>query len=151
MVDGLSFVIEHIYGGGGGYWICDYIGVKESLDYTGSIHQIRRWSQELFGYEFAIIHRAASMMKDVDGLSRHIDILIHGFLTQANRMRVNDIALRSFAYSYDLFNTVPTNVVSLFPTLLYPLKHIPSFLHFPLFIIFQFTLLPNLLFNHIQF
>ena len=100
------------------YWICDYIGVKESLDYTGSIHQIRRWSQELFGYEFAIIHRAASMMKDVDGLSRHIDILIHGFLTQANRMRVNDIALRSFAYSYDLFNTVPTHVVSLFPTLL---------------------------------
>ena len=40
-------------------------------------------------------------MKDVDGLSRDIDILIHRHLTQASRMPVNDIALRPFSYSYD--------------------------------------------------
>ena len=66
--------------------------MKEILEYTGSIHQIRRWSKELFNYDFAIIHRASSMMKDIDGLSRHIDILIHHYLTQSSIMRLADIA-----------------------------------------------------------
>ena len=66
--------------------------MKEILEYTGSIHQLRRWSQELLGYEFAIIHRAASMMKDVDGLSRHIDVLIHRYLIQVRGMRLVDIS-----------------------------------------------------------
>ena len=55
------------------------------------------------GYEFAIIHRAASMMNDVDGLSRYIDILIHRYPTQASRMHLADIAKRPFAYSFDSF------------------------------------------------
>ena len=54
--------------------------MKEILEYTGSIHQLRRWSQEIFGYTFAIIHHAASMIKDVDGLTLHIDIFIHRYL-----------------------------------------------------------------------
>ena len=52
--------------GGEFYWICDCIAVKEILEYNGSIHQLRRWSHELLGYEFAIIYRASSMMKDAD-------------------------------------------------------------------------------------
>ena len=83
------------------YWICDCIAVKEILEYTGSIHQLRRWSQELLGYEFAIIHRAASMIQCVDDLSRYIDILIHRYLTQASSMHLADIAKRSFVYSFD--------------------------------------------------
>ena len=75
------------------------------LKYTGNIHQLRRWYQELFGYEFAIIHRVASMMKHVDGLSRHIDVLIHRYLTQVARMRAGTVAQRSFVCSYDVFNT----------------------------------------------
>ena len=62
----------------------------------------------LFGYEFAISYHATSMMKDVDGLRRHIDIIIHRYLVQANRMRVNDVTLRPFAYSYDSFNICST-------------------------------------------
>ena len=54
-------------------------------------------------YEFAIIHRTVSMMKDIDGLSRHIDILIHRYLTQARGMRLVDIANQQFAYSVDSF------------------------------------------------
>ena len=76
--------------GGIFYWIYDCIAVKEILEYTGSIHQLRRWSQELLGYEFAIIHRAASMMKDVDGLCRHIDVLIHRYLIQARCIHLAD-------------------------------------------------------------
>ena len=101
--------------------------MKEILEYTGSIHQPRCWSQELFDYEFAIIHRAASIIKDVDGLSSHIDILIHGYLTQASRMRLTDIVLRSFAYSLVRLTLVLIHVVSLLLTLLYPLKYLQPF------------------------
>ena len=38
------------------------------------------------------------MMKDDDGLSKYIDILIHRYLTQASRIRPTDIAQRPFAY-----------------------------------------------------
>ena len=43
------------------------------------------------------------MMKDVDGLSRHIDVLIHRYLAQACSMRLVEIAKRPFAYSFDSF------------------------------------------------
>ena len=44
-------------------------------------------------------------MKNVDGFSRHIDVLIHRYLTQAARMRADDVAQRPFVYSYDASNT----------------------------------------------
>ena len=43
------------------------------------------------------------MMKDVDGLSRHIDVLIYRYLTQARSMHLVDIAKRPFSYSFDSF------------------------------------------------
>ena len=98
-----DLLLSEIFMGRKFYWICDCIAVKEILEYTGSIHQLRRWSQELFGCELAIIHREASIMKDVYGLSRHIHILIHRYFTQASRMRLADIAQRLFAYSFDSF------------------------------------------------
>ena len=125
--------------------------MNEILEYTGNIHQLRRWSQELLGYEFAIIHRAASMMKDVDGLSRHINVLIHRYLIQASCMHLGDRTTRPFAYSFDSFvacsnprhvtisgTTISTAVSSPLP-------------HFQLFITLHFTLLPHLFSNHIPF
>jgi hypothetical protein len=57
------------------YWICDCNAVKEVLEYDGNIHQVRRWLQELLGYQFSVIHCPERMMKDVDALSRgrHLD------------------------------------------------------------------------------
>ena len=75
------------------------------MEYSDNIRHLRRWSQELLGYEFTIIHRVARMMKDVDGSSRHIDVLIHRYLTQAARMRADDVAQRPSVYSCDTFNT----------------------------------------------
>ena len=83
------------------YWIFNCIAVKEILEYTKSIHHFQRWSYERFDYEFAKIHRAADMMKDLDDLSLHIYILIHRYFTQASSMRLADITLRPFAYSFD--------------------------------------------------
>jgi len=59
------------------YWICDCNSIKEIIEYTGSIHQLRRWSQENFSYDFNIIHRLAKMMKDVDACSRHLNTLVY--------------------------------------------------------------------------
>ena len=86
------------------YWICDCNAVKEVLEYDGSIHQIKRWSQELMAYEFVCIHRSNRMMKDVDGVCRHIDPLIHRYLVDANVMRCNDEMLRPFAYNFNVFS-----------------------------------------------
>lgn len=93
-----NLLLSEIFIGETFYCFCDYIAVKEILKYTRSTRQLRCWSQELFGYKFAILHRAASMMKDDDGLSKYIDILIHRYLTQASRIRPTDIAQRPFAY-----------------------------------------------------
>ena len=55
-----------------------------------SIHQLKRWSQELLVYEIVIIHRPRKMMKDVDAVvSRYIDPLINKYLVVALLMREN--------------------------------------------------------------
>ena len=141
-----------------GGFICSEIGrtfpltciaVNKILEYSRSIHQLRRWSQKRLDYKFAKIHRTSSMMKDVDGLSRHIDVLIYRYLTQARSMHLVDIAKRPFSYSFDSFiscsnprrvtasnSTITTETYSPLP-------------HFQLFSIFHFILHPYLFFNHI--
>ena len=98
-----NLLLSEIFMGKTFYCFCDYIAVKEILKYTSSTRQLRCWSQGLFGYKFAILHRAASMIKDDDGLSKYIDILIHRYLTQASHIRPTDIAQRPSAYSFDSF------------------------------------------------
>ena len=39
------------------YWICDCSSIKEVLEYDGSIHQLKRWTQELMAYKFVCFHR----------------------------------------------------------------------------------------------
>ena len=78
--------------------------IKEILEYAGSIHQLRRWSQELFAYNFSIIHRPATMMKNGDTISRHPNLLIGQYLTNAYILRNRDLRSRQFAYNYDVFN-----------------------------------------------
>ena len=132
------------------YWICDCIAVKEILEYTGSIHQLRRWSQELMGYEFAFIHRVARMMKDVDGLSRHIDVLIHRYLIQASCMHLADRTKRPFAYSFDSFVACsnPRRVTACDTTI--STASSATLPHFQLFTTLHLTLLPHQFSNHIQ-
>ena len=70
--------------------MCDCTVVKEILEYFGPVHQLRRWSQELMGYEYTFIHRPVKMMKDVDTLSRRFGKNVAAYLVQAVRMRQND-------------------------------------------------------------
>ena len=73
------------------------------LEYDRSIYQLKRWNQEVMVYEFVCLHRPNKMVKDVDGVCRHIDPLIHRYLVDAEAMRSDDIDLRPFAYNFDVF------------------------------------------------
>ena len=57
------------------YWLCGCNTIKEILEYNVSIHQLKQWTQKLLAYEFVIIHPVAAIMKDGDGVSRHVDPL----------------------------------------------------------------------------
>ena len=85
-------------------WIYNYNAVKEVLEYDEGIHQLKRWSQELLAYKCVCIHRPNRMMKDVDGVCRRIDPLIHRYLVDATVMRSKDIMLRPFAYNFNIFS-----------------------------------------------
>ena len=87
------------------YWICDCNPIKGILEYNGSIHQIKRWSQESLAYEFVVIHRLAAMIQDVDGVSRYIYPLIHWYTITASRLHVENVTERPFAYSFDVFHS----------------------------------------------
>ena len=81
------------------FWMCDCSAMKEILEYSGPIHQIRRWAQELLGYHFRIFHRPAHMMRDVEGLNRHFDRpLIEQHFTIALALRSQDETARPAAY-----------------------------------------------------
>ena len=108
------------------YWICDCSAVKEVVEYTGDIHQVRRWSQELLGYCFTCIHRPSRMMRDVDALTRgrHIDGpeasissvgLFVDYSNTAEELRRHDILTRPLAYQADTFQSQPFKILP--PTL----------------------------------
>ena len=87
------------------YYLCDCNAVKEVLEYHDSIHQLKRWSQKLLAYEFVYLHRLNTMMKDVDGICRNIDPLIHRYFIEAATMCSTNIRLRPFAYNFDIFSS----------------------------------------------
>ena len=87
------------------YWICDCMAVQEILEYSGNIHVICRWAQELLGYNFTVLHRPARMMADVDALSRRFGKLIATHLSIAAIMKTRDITNRPFAYDASTFES----------------------------------------------
>ena len=93
------------------YWLCDCSSVKEVLEYNGSIHQLKRWTQELMTYEFVCIHRPNKTMKDVDGVCRHIDPLTYRYLVDTAAMRSDDIMLQYFTNNFDVCFDVLVHVV----------------------------------------
>ena len=89
------------------------------------------------------------MMKDVDSLSRHPNLLIGQYLANACLLRSRDLHRRPFAYNYDVFHNCPNprhvtatsrGLVSTTPSTPTPavihhsslqFLHSPSLLHLP--------------------
>ena len=92
------------------YWICDCSAVREVLDYRGTIHMICRWSQEMLGYNFSVVHREARMMEDVDALSRMYDRDTATHCMIASSLKAQDETLRPDAYNSQKFSKKPTRL-----------------------------------------
>ena len=87
------------------YWMCDCMAIKEILEYIGDSHQLRRWCQELMGYDFSVIHRCELMMRDVDALTRRFGKAVTLYCMQAYLMRSRDKPSRPLAYDFDHFHS----------------------------------------------
>jgi hypothetical protein len=72
--------------------------MKEILNYDGQIHVVRRWAQELLGYHFAVIHRPARMMQDVNALSRRYEGLVRQHMLHAAQLSAIHHVRRPSAY-----------------------------------------------------
>lgn len=55
------------------YWLCNCNAIKKVLEYNVSIHQLKRWYRDLLEYKNVCLHLPNKMMKNVDGICRHID------------------------------------------------------------------------------
>ena len=56
--------------------VCDCASIKEILKYEFSNPMIFRWTQELLGYHFLIMHQSNKIMTDVNALTRIFGKLI---------------------------------------------------------------------------
>ena len=103
VIVGLSHAYVDIYGGHYFFWLCDCNAIKEIIEYNSSIHQLKKWTQQLLAYEFVIIHRVAPMIKDVDSVSRCVDSLVHQHNTTNIRLHTEVVTKRPSAYSFNVF------------------------------------------------
>ena len=81
------------------FWLYDMKTTYRIMYYTGPIHILRRWCQELLAYNFSCIHRSHSIMVDVDYLSRMHNELIKSHVSIANRLSLVDRETRPEGYS----------------------------------------------------
>jgi hypothetical protein len=51
------------------WWICDCDGMQILFGYDGPIKQLRRWGQEMLGYNCTLLHRSHQLMIDVDAIN----------------------------------------------------------------------------------
>ena len=97
------------------FWLCDCSAMKEILEHTGNIHQVRRWSPELLGYHFTILHQPARMMQEVNTLSWFYNPLIDSYNINASQLWLEDCMQRPYAYCKLLFPTFTLNVLKYNP------------------------------------
>ena len=110
----------------------------EVLEYNGIIHQLKCWSLESLAYECVCFHLPNKIMRDIDGIYRHIDRLIHRYLIDATTVSSKDIRLRPLVYNFDICSVCSnprhvscTDVYSAHNTI--PTLHTPSMLyHYPI-------------------
>jgi hypothetical protein len=55
------------------WWICDYDGMQTLFGYDGPIKQLRRWGQEMLGYNCTLHHRSHQLMRYVDAIKRRYE------------------------------------------------------------------------------
>ena len=83
--------------------------MKEILKYEVGIPTISRWTQDLLGYHFSILHRSNKMMSDISALTRRSWKLIAQYCIVVSILYSTDKHQRPKAYKELIFtkdNTV---------------------------------------------
>ena len=80
------------------FWLCGMKTTYKIIYYTGPIHILQRWCQELLAYNFSCIYRSRFMMVDVDYILCINDNLITTNMLIANCLSLSDRALRPRTY-----------------------------------------------------
>ena len=78
--------------------MCDYVSVKEILDYDGNISMVCRWVQELLVYYFTVLLQSKYTMKDVDTLTCRFGPLVAQHMMTADILSTLDRCARLVAY-----------------------------------------------------
>ena len=74
--------------------MCECVTVKEVWEYDREVSMIYRWTQELIGYHFTVLHRSNNMMRDVDALTRRFGSLIIQHIHTSNILQHMDVTTR---------------------------------------------------------
>ena len=85
------------------WWLCDCSTMKEVLEYSGTIHMVCRWAQELLRYQFRVFHQSNSMMVNVDSFIRRYEPLIAMHCMVSTILRQRDISHKPLAYDSSTF------------------------------------------------
>ena len=72
-----------------------------------SIHQLRRWSQELFAYDFSILHRSTNMMKDADTFFVALTLYFINILLLISSFATTNLSLALLLTATMSFTIVP--------------------------------------------
>ena len=88
------------------YWLYNIKIMYRTMHYTGPIHILQRWYQELLAYHSSCIHRTHLMMADVKYLSRIHDQLIRSHGLIVNQLSLTNILLQPGAYSTDVLTEI---------------------------------------------
>ena len=85
---------------------------------------VRRWAQELLGYDFAIVHRPTRIMADVDSLIRHYGRIIAIHVGVASILKDRYLRQLPDAYHQKYFFTKKKSKMNIVPN---PIEPIPTF------------------------
>jgi hypothetical protein len=73
--------------------------VKKLFEYYGPIPQLKRWGQEMLGYNFTLLHRSYRNMHDVDAINRQYDnTLICAYISKGATL--HNVSVLSHPESY---------------------------------------------------
>ena len=88
------------------YWLCDMKTTYKNLFYTGPIHTLRFWYQEMLAYDISYIHWSHKMMVNVDYLSRIHDQLVKQHVLMAESLSLANMQYHPYVYTLHTLKTL---------------------------------------------
>jgi hypothetical protein len=83
------------------FWLCDRDAVKKLFEYDNPIPQLKRWGQEMLGYNFTLLHRSCCNMGDVDAINHQYDnTLIRAYMSKGATLHNASMLIHPESYAF---------------------------------------------------